>query len=102
MKDQSEDSDNSNPGELIKYVQDFKAESEDMIKNLLYVDELVQSLERRIELGERPDDDELSDKLKDIRLRIGEIKKEEEEELDGELIANNLLNKLRKWVDELV
>jgi hypothetical protein len=91
-----------NPGELIKYIEDFKKESEEMIKNLLFVDDLLQNLERRITLGEQLTSDELSEQLKDIRYRIGQIKQEEEEELDEEIIANNLLNKLRRWVDELV
>ncbi|MBN1792730.1 hypothetical protein JW826_03535 [Candidatus Woesearchaeota archaeon] len=97
-----EDTDTTDDGEVIRYIKAFKEESEDMIKNLLYVDSLLQDLERRLSLGENISNEELLKKVKDLRVRVGDIKKEEEAELGEELIANNLLNKLKKWVDQLV
>jgi hypothetical protein len=102
LKDIPEDTDPTDDGEIIRYVKAFKEEGEDMIKNLLYVDEILQSLQRRVELGEHITDDELVDKIKELRAFVGEIKKEEEDELGEDIIANNLLNKLKKWVNELV
>jgi hypothetical protein len=102
LKNIEEDNDESDDGELIKYIKDFKRESQDMIKNLLYVDDLLNNIQRRIELGEGISNEELLETVKDIRQRIGQVRKEEEDELGEELIANNLLNKLKRWVEEIV
>ncbi len=96
-----EDNDTSDDGEVIKTLKDFKSKGQEIISELESVDEILYSLQNKLDVEEPIDKNELLVLIKDIRSRIGNIRKEEEAELGEDKIAINLLNKLRKWVEEM-
>ena len=102
LKSIQDDNDPTDDGELIRYVKAFREQSYDMIKQMESSDEYMYSMQRRLELGDDVKKEEILAFIKELRARVGNIKKEEEAELGEERIAINLLNKLRKWVQEMV
>ena len=88
-------------GEVIKFMEDIKTESETMMRNLMEVDDKLLSLEDRLELGE-VDKKEILKIIESVRLRIGVLEKEDRRELGEEEIAESLLGTLKKWVDQVV
>jgi len=88
-------------GEVIKFMEDIKEESNIMMRDLIDIDDKLLSLQKKLELGE-VDKKEILKVIESVRLRIGVLEKEDRRELGEEEIAETLLEKLKKWVGQVV
>ena len=92
---------NDEKGELVKFMDDIKKESEVMMNELKTIDDILLSLKSRINAGSE-DKDKLIRDIDDIRMRIGVIEGEDRREMNEEEVAESLLKKLKNWVDKIV
>ena len=92
---------NSERGEIDQILEDIKSESKEMMKELMEVDNILISVKDSIDFGDF-DKEELINKINDIRMRIGALEKDDVKEEKYEEIADNLILKLKKWVDLIV
>ncbi|MBW2990891.1 hypothetical protein KY348_04250 [Candidatus Woesearchaeota archaeon] len=88
-------------GELMKFMEDMKKESQNMMKDLEEIDTRLVHLKELIE-KENADKEKIIDLINSIRIRIGVLEKEDVREMNEEEIAESLLKKLKKWVDQVV
>lgn len=92
---------NADKGELMSFMQDMKKESQTMMQDLMDIDDMLVSLEDRLRL-EDVDKRVILKTIEEVRLRIGVLEKEDKRELSEEAVAESLLKKLKKWVDQVV
>ena len=95
---------NKNPkdqGEILAFMKDMKKESESMMKDLMEIDDILLSLRDRVQKG-KISKKRTIEMINSIRLRIGVLEREDKRELNEEEIAQSLLQKLKRWVDEVV
>lgn len=88
-------------GEVMQFMKDIEKESQSMMRDLAEIDGMLESLQERIETG-RADKKEIARTIENVRLRIGVLEKEDKREINEEEVAESLLSKLKKWVDQLV
>ncbi len=88
-------------GEVMQFMKDIENESKSMMRDLTEIDGMLESLQERIETG-RADKREIARTIENVRLRIGVLEREDKREINEEEVAESLLDKLRKWVDQLV
>jgi hypothetical protein len=89
-------------GELVKFMQDLKSESMDMMDKLTQIDGILVRIKAQLESGKTISNKKLIDDIEDIRSRIGSLEREDEIELGEEEQADTLLEKLKKWVDQII
>ena len=89
-------------GEVFELMGDIKREATNMLEDLQDIDSSLTELENRIKDVDQINKEELLGIIETIRIKIGTIEKEDKRELEEEEIANNLLSKLKKWVDTIV
>lgn len=95
-----ENNDNSR-GEIIAFMKDMKKESKNMMDELIDIDDMLSKL--KIKLSQDSDcKKDLYRIIDAIRLRIGVMEREDRIELNEEQEAETLLEKLKKWVDQVV
>lgn len=96
------ENDNSkDQGEILAFMKDMKKESESMMKDLMEIDDILLSLRDKVQKG-KISKKKTIEIINSIRLRIGVIEREDKRELNEEEIAQSLLQKLKRWVDEVV
>lgn len=88
-------------GEVMHFMRDIEEESRSMMQDLTQIDNMLLSLKERVE-EDRADRRELLRVIESIRLRIGVLEKEDRIEINEEEVAESLLSKLKKWVDQVV
>jgi len=88
-------------GEVMHFMKDIEKESRSMMEDLAQIDNTLLSLKERVE-EDRIDRREILRIIESVRLRIGVLEKEDKREINEEEVAESLLDKLRKWVDQLV
>jgi len=92
---------NDEEGEVMEFMKDMEKESKSMMDDLAEIDNALLSLKERIE-DKRADTDEIIKVIDKIRSRIGVVEREDKRELDEEEVAETLLDKLKRWVDQIV
>ena len=80
-------------------LNDIKEMSEDVMNDLRKVDQQLAALQERA-LGEGIDAVQLVHSLRDIRLRIGNMEKEEMQEIEIEQATQSVLAKLHQLIDK--
>ena len=65
------------------------------------IDDILLSLRDKVQKG-KISKKKTIEIINSIRLRIGVIEREDKRELNEEEIAQSLLQKLKRWVDEVV
>lgn len=94
--------DNSNDkGEILSFMRDMKKESESMMKDLMEIDDILLSLRDQVQKG-KISKKKTIEIINSIRLRIGVLEREDKRELNEEEITQSLLQKLKRWIDEVV
>jgi hypothetical protein len=88
-------------GEVNLLLKDIKQMSEDIMNDLRKVDQKLAAVQERA-LGEGIQALELVHQLKDTRLMIGNMEKEEEQELEIEAATETVLAKLRQLIDKCI
>jgi hypothetical protein len=88
-------------GEVMRFMKDIEKESKSMMLDLTDMDDMLLSLQERVEAG-KSDQKEILRTIENVRLRIGVMEREDKRELNEEEVAESLLSKLKKWVDQLV
>lgn len=88
-------------GEVMKFMKDIEKESKSMMLDLTEMDDTLLSLQERLEAG-RADNKEILRTIEHLRLRIGVMEREDKRELNEEEVAESLLSKLKKWVDQMM
>jgi len=88
-------------GEVMHFMKDMESESKSMMKDLAEIDDMLLSLKERVDDG-RADRREILQTIEAIRLRIGVLEKEDKIEINEEEVAESLLAKVKKWVDQVV
>lgn len=83
------------------FMKDMESESKSMMKDLAEIDDMLLSLKERVDDG-RADRREILQTIEAIRLRIGVLEKEDKIEINEEEVAESLLAKVKKWVDQVV
>jgi hypothetical protein len=91
----------SGKGEVMAFMRDMEEESKSMMQDLIEIDDMLLSLQERIETG-KSDNREILRTIENVRVRIGVIEREDKRELNEEEIAESLLSKLKKWVEQVV
>lgn len=88
-------------GEIITFMEDIKKDSNEMMKELIHIDDLLCKIKAKV--GEEPvNKQEINRLIDSVRLRIGILEREERIELNEEEEAETLLEKLKGWVDRVV
>jgi hypothetical protein len=87
------------PGEVNMLLKDIKEMSEEIMSDLKKVDQRLAALQERA-LGEGIDAMRLVHELRDTRLLIGNMEKEEMQELEMETATESLLSKLRTLINK--
>jgi len=82
-------------------MKDMKKESKAMMNELIDIDDMLSRLKIRL-TDESASKRELYRIIDAIRLRIGVMEREDRIELNEEEEAETLLEKLKKWVDQIV
>jgi len=88
-------------GEINRILDDIRQDSQNMMSDLAMVDDRLNQLRQRVISGEASQD-EILRVIDEIRQSIGVIEDEDRKELGEEELADNLLDKLRSWVDKIV
>ena len=88
-------------GEIDEILQDIRKESKTMMKDLMEVDNILVSLKDKIE-NDHFDKEEFLKEIEGIRSMIGSLEKEDVQEENYEEIADNLIKKLKKWINLIV
>lgn len=99
--DKEEGKGESGKGEVMAFMRDMEEESKSMMQDLIEIDDMLLSLQERIETG-KSDNREILRTIENVRVRIGVIEREDKRELNEEEIAESLLSKLKKWVEQVV
>lgn len=86
-------------GEVNLLLRDIKMMSEEIMHDLMDVDGTLEKLHQQA-LNEGLDTVELANAIRDIRVRIGSIEREESEELEAEDITQSLLEKLTDVIEK--
>jgi hypothetical protein len=93
--------DEAGKGEVMHFMKDLEEESRSMMQDLMQIDNMLLSLKERVE-EDRADRKELLRVIESVRLRIGVLEKEDRIEMNEEEVAESLLSKLKKWVEQVV
>ncbi len=101
FEDDEEEKKTNDKGEVMHFMRDIEEESRSMMEDLTQIDNMLLSLKERVE-EDRADRRELLRVIESIRLRIGVLEKEDRIEINEEEVAESLLAKLKKWVDQVV
>lgn len=101
LKMNPENDNSKDQGEILAFMKDMKKESESMMKDLMEIDDILLSLRDKVQKG-KISKKKTIEIINSIRLRIGVIEREDKRELNEEEIAQSLLQKLKRWVDEVV
>jgi hypothetical protein len=88
-------------GEIIAFMKDMKKESKAMMNELIDIDDMLSKLKMKL-ADESSSKREIYRMIDSIRLRIGVMEREDRIELNEEDEAETLLEKLKKWVDQVV
>ncbi len=88
-------------GEVIQFMRDIKKESEALMMELIEIDGMLSKLENRLRTEDVAKEETLKT-IEQVRLRIGTLEKEDRREMNEEDVAESLLMKLKKWVDQVV
>jgi len=99
-----EDDDNekrNSEGEIISFMKDIEKESKSMMSDLVEIDDMLSALKSKIAL-DKASKKEIFQRIDTIRLRIGIMEREDRRELNEEEVAETLLEKLKKWVNQVV
>ena len=88
-------------GEIDNILKDMKLEGEAMMRNLIEIDNLLITLDEKNK-SDNVDKEEISDLIKFIRLKIGILEKEDQTEENFEEMADNLLLRLKRWMDDII
>ena len=96
-----EESQPQEKGEIIQFMEDIKRESESMMKDLNEMDSSLIHLKMLME-KDSVDKQRVIDIIESIRRRIGVLENVDQRELREEEVAESLLQKLKKWVDQVV
>jgi hypothetical protein len=88
-------------GEVMAFMKDIEEESKSMMQDLTEIDGMLESLNDRVEAG-RADNREILRVIEKVRLKIGVMEREDKRELNEEEVAESLLSKLKKWVQQVV
>ena len=88
-------------GEIDNILKDMKLEGEAMMRNLREIDNLLITLDEKNK-SDNVDKEEISDLIKFIRLKIGILEKEDQTEENFEEMADNLLLRLKRWMDDII
>jgi hypothetical protein len=99
--DKEEGKGESDKGEVMSFMKDMEEESKSMMQDLTGIDDMLVSLKERLE-EDRADKREILRIIESVRLRIGVLEKEDKIEINEEEVAESLLSKLKKWVDQVV
>lgn len=83
------------------FMKDIEKESKSMMEDLVQIDNTLLSLKERID-EDRIDRREILRILESVRLRIGVLEKADKREINEEEVAESLLSKLKKWVEQIV
>ncbi|HJX05566.1 MAG TPA: hypothetical protein VJ461_02565 [Candidatus Nanoarchaeia archaeon] len=99
-----EDDDNEKKnaeGEIISFMRDIEKESKSMMSDLVEIDDKLSELKSKIAM-EKTSKREIFRMIDTIRLRIGIMEREDRREMNEEEVAETLLEKLRKWINQVV
>ncbi|MBN2458964.1 hypothetical protein JXB28_01655 [Candidatus Woesearchaeota archaeon] len=99
--DEDEEYKGNPEGEVMAFMRDMKKESKNMMTELIDIDDLLSKLKIKI-AEDSTSKKELYRIIDSIRLRIGVMEREDRIELNEEEEAETLLEKLKKWVDQIV
>lgn len=88
-------------GEVMAFMKDIEEESKSMMQDLAQIDDMLVSLAERLE-EDRADKREILRTIESVRVRIGVMEKEDRIEMNEEEVAESLLSKLKKWVEQVV
>lgn len=88
-------------GEVIRFIENIKKDSQSIMKDLEEIDSRLVRLNNLVEKG-TVDKEKIIDLINSIRIRIGVLEREDNRELSEEEIAETLLEKLKRWVDQVV
>ena len=88
-------------GEVIQFMRDIKKESEALMMELIEIDGMLSKLENRLRTEDVAKEETLKT-IEQVRLRIGTLEKEDRREMNEEDVAESLLMKLKKWVNQVV
>ena len=86
-------------GEVNLLLRDIKLMSEDIMHDLMDVDSKLEKLHQRA-MNESLDVVELADEIRNVRVMIGGLEREETEELEAEDITQSLLEKLSDLIEK--
>lgn len=73
--------------------------SKDILTDLMEVDDRLDKLYRRLQLSEEVDKEKLLECIKEIRIAIGSIEREDTRSIEEEEILDSLITKLNYLVD---
>ncbi|MBI3027150.1 hypothetical protein HYY70_03480 [Candidatus Woesearchaeota archaeon] len=82
--------------QLLEQVRDI---SKDILTDLMEVDDRLDKLYRRLQLSEEVDKEKLLECIKEIRIAIGSIEREDTRSIEEEEILDSLITKLNYLVD---
>ncbi len=100
-KDKEEAELEEGEGEVMAFIGDMEEDSRSIMKDLIYIDGLLLTLQEKLET-EEIDKNELLRRIEEIRLKIGILERKDRIEIGEEEEAETLLNKIKKWVDKVV
>ena len=73
--------------------------SSEILDNLMQIDEKLASLQESVQIDEEMEKYSLLGKIKEMRVMIGALEKEDTEELEDEKILQNMIQKLNNLID---
>ncbi len=88
-------------GEIIRFMEDMKKESQDMMKDLTEIDSRLIRLKELI-TKDSYDKEKILDLINSVRIRIGVLETEDRREINEEEEAETLLKKLKRWIEQVV
>lgn len=86
-------------GEGKKLLDQVREISKDILTDLMEVDDRLDKLYRHLQLSEEVDKEKLLEWIKEIRIAIGSIEREDTRSIEEEEILESLITKLNYLVD---
>ena len=86
-------------GEGKLLLEQIRVLSSEILENLMEIDDKLASLQESVQIGESLDRASAIDKIREIRIVIGVMEKEDTEEIEDEKILQNMIQKLNNLIN---